>query len=157
VTAAPVTGLILSGGGARAAYQVGVLAAIAELLPAGAANPFPVIVGTSAGAINAVSLASGAMDFTRAVEHLTAFWQGFESRRVLRSDWPGVLHQATRFLGHSLLGLGAHVPVAFARQLALALSVAGQKSIFPVSSRRLPSSICGPSPSRHLATRPVRR
>ena len=51
MTAAPVTGLILSGGGARAAYQVGVLAAIAELLPAGAANPFPVLVGTSAGAI----------------------------------------------------------------------------------------------------------
>ena len=112
MTAAPVTGLILSGGGARAAYQVGVLAAIAELLPAGAINPFPVIVGTSAGAINAVSLASGAMDFTRAVEHLTLFWQGFESRRVLRSDWSGVLHQATRFFAHSLLGLGSHVPVA---------------------------------------------
>ena len=109
---APVTGLILSGGGARAAYQGGVLAAIAELLPAGAINPFPVIVGTSAGAINAVSLASGAMDFTRAVEHLTLFWQGFESRRVLRSDWSGVLHQATRFFAHSLLGLGSHVPVA---------------------------------------------
>lgn len=109
---APVTGLILSGGGARAAYQVGVLAAIAELLPVGAINPFPVIVGTSAGAINAVSLASGAMDFTRAVEHLTLFWQGFESRRVLRSDWSGVLHQATRFFAHSLLGLGSHVPVA---------------------------------------------
>lgn len=109
---APVTGLILSGGGARAAYQVGVLAAIAELLPAGAINPFPVIVGTSAGAINAVSLASGAMDFTRAVEHLTLFWQGFESRHVLRSDWSGVLHQATRFFAHSLLGLGSHVPVA---------------------------------------------
>ncbi len=109
---APVTGLILTGGGARAAYQVGVLAAIAELLPAGAINPFPVIVGTSAGAINAVSLASGAMDFTRAVEHLTLFWQGFESRRVLRSDWSGVLHQATRFFAHSLLGLGSHVPVA---------------------------------------------
>ena len=109
---APVTGLILSGGGARAAYQVGVLAAIAELLPASAINPFPVIVGTSAGAINAVSLASGAMDFTRAVEHLTLFWQGFESRRVLRSDWSGVLHQATRFFAHSLLGLGSHVPVA---------------------------------------------
>ena len=110
--AEPVTGLILSGGGARAAYQVGVLAAIAELLPAGAPNPFPVIVGTSAGAINAVSLASGAMDFTRAVEQLTAFWQGFESHLVLRSDWPGVIHQASRFLGHSLLGLGSLVPVA---------------------------------------------
>jgi NTE family protein len=110
--AEPVTGLILSGGGARAAYQVGVLAAIAELLPPGAANPFPVIVGTSAGAINAVSLASGAMDFTAAIERLTAFWQGFRSHLVLRSDWPGVIHQAGRFCFHSLLGLGAQVPVA---------------------------------------------
>lgn len=108
----PVTGLILSGGGARAAYQVGVLAAIAELLPPGAANPFPVIVGTSAGAINAVSLASGAMDFRAAVERLTAFWQGFRSHLVLRSDWPGVIHQASRFFRHSLLGMGANVPVA---------------------------------------------
>ncbi|MFJ7883415.1 patatin-like phospholipase family protein [Pseudomonas sp. NPDC096917] len=111
-TAEPVTGLILSGGGARAAYQVGVLAAIAQLLPAGAPNPFPVIVGTSAGAINAVSLASRATDFAGAVEHLTAFWQSFQSQRVLRSDWLGVIRQASRFLGHSLLGLGAHVPVA---------------------------------------------
>lgn len=108
----PVTGLILSGGGARAAYQVGVLAAIAELLPDGARNPFPVIVGTSAGAINAVSLASGAMDFTAAIERLTAFWQGFRSHLVLRSDWPGVIRQASRFFGHSLLGLGSQVPVA---------------------------------------------
>ena len=108
----PVTGLILSGGGARAAYQVGVLAAIAELLPAGAANPFPVIVGTSAGAINAVSLASGAMDFRAAIQRLTAFWQNFRSHQVMRSDWPGVISQASRFVGHSLLGLGAQVPVA---------------------------------------------
>jgi len=108
----PVTGLILSGGGARAAYQVGVLAAIAELLPAGSSNPFPVIVGTSAGAINAVSLASGAMDFTGAIQRLTAFWQDFRSHQVMRSDWPGVIRQATRFVGHSLLGLGAQVPVA---------------------------------------------
>ena len=91
--AEPVTGLILSGGGARAAYQVGVLAAIAELLPPGAPNPFPVIVGTSAGAINAVSLASGAMDFRASIERLTAFWQGFRSHLVLRSDWPGVVRR----------------------------------------------------------------
>lgn len=108
----PVTGLILSGGGARAAYQVGVLAAIAELLPAGASNPFPVIVGTSAGAVNAVSLASGALDFSAAVQRLTEFWQGFRSHQVLRSDWPGVIHQASRFVSHSLLGIGAKVPVA---------------------------------------------
>jgi len=106
------TGLILSGGGARAAYQVGVLAGIAELLPPGAANPFPVIVGTSAGAINAVKLASGATRFAQSVEQLTAFWQNFRSHLVLRSDWPGVIRQASRFVGHSLLGLGGQVPVA---------------------------------------------
>lgn len=108
----PVTGLILSGGGARAAYQVGVLAGIADLLPPGAPNPFPVIVGTSAGAINAVKLASGALHFRTAVHQLTEFWQGFRSHQVLRSDWPGVIGQAGRFFGNSLLGLGSHVPVA---------------------------------------------
>jgi len=54
----PVRGLILSGGGARGAYQVGVLAAIAEMVPRGAPNPFPIICGTSAGAINAALLAT---------------------------------------------------------------------------------------------------
>lgn len=111
-TAEPITGLILSGGGARAAYQVGVLAGIADLLPLGAANPFPVIVGTSAGAINAVSLASGALHFSETIRRLTDFWESFQSHQVLRSDWPGVIRQASRFVGHSLLGLGAQVPVA---------------------------------------------
>ncbi|NBF02596.1 patatin-like phospholipase family protein [Pseudomonas sp. Fl5BN2] len=110
--AEPVTGLILSGGGARAAYQVGVLEAIAELLGPGVRNPFPVIVGTSAGAINAVSLASGATDFSMAIQRLTAFWRSLRSDQVMRSDWPGVIRQASRFVGHSLLGLGAQVPVA---------------------------------------------
>ncbi|MGW7774739.1 patatin-like phospholipase family protein [Pseudomonas machongensis] len=108
----PTTGLILSGGGARAAYQVGVLAGIAELLPAGAPNPFPVIVGTSAGAINAVTLASGATRFGESVQRLTRFWQNFRSHLVLRSDWPGVMRQASRFVSHSLLGLGRQMPVA---------------------------------------------
>ncbi|WP_166359072.1 patatin-like phospholipase family protein [Pseudomonas akapageensis] len=108
----PVTGLILSGGGARAAYQVGVLAGIADLLPLGASNPFPVIVGTSAGAINAVTLASGAIHFSETIRRLTDFWEGFRSHLVLRSDWPGVIRQASRFVGHSLLGLGSQVPVA---------------------------------------------
>lgn len=107
-----VTGLILSGGGARAAYQVGVLAAIADLLPDAAKNPFPVIVGTSAGAINAVGLACGALHFSEAIRRLTAVWQGFHTHQVYRSDWPGVLRQAGRFVGHSLLGLGGDMPVA---------------------------------------------
>ncbi|BBT18052.1 hypothetical protein WP8S17C03_41010 [Metapseudomonas otitidis] len=110
--ATPVTGLILSGGGARAAYQVGVLAAIADLLPDSACNPFPVIVGTSAGAINAVGLACGALHFSEAIRRLTAVWQGFETHQVYRSDWPGVMRQSLRFLGHSLLGMNRHSPVA---------------------------------------------
>ena len=111
-SAKSVTGLILSGGGSRAAYQVGVLSAIADLLPDAAHNPFPVIVGTSAGAINAVGLACGALHFTEAIRRLTAVWQGFRTHQVYRSDWPGVLRQASRFIGHSLLGLGSQVPVA---------------------------------------------
>jgi NTE family protein len=108
----PLTGLILSGGGARAAYQVGVLAAIADLLPDAAHNPFPVIVGTSAGAINAVGLACGALHFAEAVRRLTSVWQGFHTHQVYRSDWPGVLRQVSRFIGHSLLGIGGEAPVA---------------------------------------------
>ena len=49
--------LVLTGGGARAAYQVGVLKGIAQLLPRGANCPFQVITGTSAGAVSAIALA----------------------------------------------------------------------------------------------------
>jgi len=108
----PVTGLILSGGGARAAYQVGVLAAIADLLPDTTQNPFPVIVGTSAGAINAVGLACGALQFNEAIKRLTHVWQNFHTHQVYRSDFSGVVRQASRFFGHSLLGLGKRAPVA---------------------------------------------
>lgn len=73
-TAAPVSrlGLVLTGGGARAAYQVGVLRAIAELLPDQAHSPFPVICGTSAGAINAAGLAMSATHFATGVRQLEA-------------------------------------------------------------------------------------
>lgn len=101
-----ITGLILSGGGARAAYQVGVLSAIADLLPESAENPFPVIIGTSAGAINAVSLACGALDFQQSVRKLTGIWQGFRTDLVYRTDWVGVLRQAGRFVAQHLLGIG---------------------------------------------------
>ncbi|WP_298182851.1 patatin-like phospholipase family protein [uncultured Pseudomonas sp.] len=130
----PVTGLILSGGGARAAYQVGVLAAIADLLPNAAHNPFPVIVGTSAGAINAVSLACGALHFSEAVRRLTGVWQGFHTHHVYRSDWPGVLRQASRFIGHSLLGLGGEIPVALLDSSPLAKLLARELDFTGISA-----------------------
>lgn len=101
------TGLILSGGGARAAYQVGVLAAIARMRrEAGAVegNPFPVICGTSAGAINAAFLACNADRFDAAVEELQAVWGNFRVEQVYRSDVLGMIRSGARWV--SLLSLG---------------------------------------------------
>ena len=79
-------GLVLMGGGARTAYQAGVLQALAALIkpPAGkaAAFPFQVLVGTSAGALNATYLASRAIDGLAALSGLGEFWQGLHSRVV---------------------------------------------------------------------------
>jgi NTE family protein len=101
------TGLILSGGGARAAYQVGVLAAIARMRrEAGAAhgNPFPVISGTSAGAINAAFLACSADNFDQAMEDLVHVWSHFQVEQVYRSDVLDMLRSGARWM--SLLSLG---------------------------------------------------
>jgi NTE family protein len=79
-------GLVLMGGGARTAYQAGVLQALAALIkpPAGkaAAFPFQVLVGTSAGALNATYLASRAIDGLAALSGLGEFWQGLHSHLV---------------------------------------------------------------------------
>lgn len=98
------TGLVLTGGGARAAYQVGVLAALKELLADHEGNPFPVICGTSAGAINAAALASQAGDFGAAVDDLKDVWMGFEPRHVYRADFWGVFANSARWIFHLVFG-----------------------------------------------------
>ena len=98
------TGLVLAGGGARAAYQVGVLKAIKEILPDPKVNPFPIISGTSAGAVNAGSLAVYADDFEKAVDYLLEVWRNFEPRHVYRSDFAGVLVNSTRWIAGFFLG-----------------------------------------------------
>lgn len=101
------TGLILSGGGARAAYQVGVLSALARMRrQAGAVdgNPFPVISGTSAGAINAAFLACHADHFDQAIEDLVQVWRDFQVEQVYRSDVLGMIRSGVSWL--SLLSLG---------------------------------------------------
>jgi NTE family protein len=80
------TALILPGGGARAAYQIGVLKALADLLPARAHNPFPIVVGTSAGAINATELAIHAHRFRVAVGNLERVWRNFEVPHVFDTN-----------------------------------------------------------------------
>lgn len=78
--------LLLGGGGARAAYQVGVLKAIAEMVPKGAKNPFPIICGTSAGSINTIALASNANNFHHAVERINHVWSNFKLGHVFHAD-----------------------------------------------------------------------
>jgi len=78
-------GLVLTGGGARAAYQVGALQALAELFGSGPL-PFPVVCGVSAGAINGSSLAAGADDFPRAVKKLSDTWRSLTPDHVYRTD-----------------------------------------------------------------------
>ena len=91
------TGLILSGGGARAAYQVGVLLAVKDILPP-QNNPFPIIAGTSAGALNAVSLASTSDDFQQGVEHLQKIWGELTLNHVFRTGWGDLLGGLYRIL-----------------------------------------------------------
>ena len=102
------TGLILMGGGARAAYQVGVLEGIARILesrgwPAGR-NPFPVVCGTSAGAINAAAIAAHSDDWRGAIERLTAVWHNFSASQVYRVDARGSLGNAAHWVGALLFG-----------------------------------------------------
>lgn len=109
----PLTGLILSGGGARAAYQVGVLQALSELAPNGCANPFDIICGTSAGGLNAAVLATHADCLQSGIERLEKVWNNFQSEQVYRTDWPGVLRRAARFLWTMAFGrLRPDLPVS---------------------------------------------
>ena len=85
-TQTPKTALVLPGGGARGAFQVGVLKALAERVPKGSPNPFDVISGTSAGAITSVVLASKARRFRVAVAELDWVWGNFHSEQVFRTD-----------------------------------------------------------------------
>jgi NTE family protein len=96
-------GLILTGGGARAAYQVGVLKAVRELLPLPEKNPFPIICGTSAGAVNAATLAVFADNFDAAVGSLLEVWENFHAHHVYRSDPFGVARVGVRWLAAIML------------------------------------------------------
>ena len=82
----PELGLVLTGGGARAAYQVGVLKGIAELLRRGGGCPFPVITGTSAGAVSAIALAADPAHFRRAVYAIERVWRDFRVHHVFKAD-----------------------------------------------------------------------
>jgi len=105
-------GLVLSGGGARAAYQVGVLKAIVRLLPHESPNPFQIISGTSAGAINAVALASYAGHYRQGVRHLEHIWKNFSCDQIFKSDFISVLQWSSKFLLNTFFGYRSGEPVS---------------------------------------------
>jgi NTE family protein len=100
--------LLLTGGGARAAYQVGVLQAICAMRrvhqPHDSGAPFDILVGTSAGAINAAALACGLDEFDATVEQMASIWSGFEAGQVYGADLLSVLRSGARWMG--LLSMG---------------------------------------------------
>ena len=95
---------MLPGGGARGAFQVGVLKALAELMPKGAPNPFAVLSGTSAGAINTVVLAGKARRFRFAVAELDRVWGNFRCHQVFRTDNLTMLKSSLHWLSSIILG-----------------------------------------------------
>ena len=96
--------LVLSGGGARGAYQVGVLKAIAEWLPADAPCPFEVLVGTSAGAVNAAALAARATSLREGVAALEEVWSNFHVEQVVRADAWEMLRSGLHWVGSLVTG-----------------------------------------------------
>ena len=99
----PRAGLVLTGGGARAAYQVGVVKAVRDVLGNPVKNPFPIVCGTSAGAINAAALAVQADDFTRAVANLLEVWEHMRCDHVYRTDFPSIMKSGARWLATMML------------------------------------------------------
>jgi NTE family protein len=91
-------GLVLTGGGARSAYQVGVLKGLTDLLRRGSACPFPIITGTSAGAVSAIALASDAAHFRRSVYAIESVWRDFHVNQVFKADAISMLKSGLHWL-----------------------------------------------------------
>jgi NTE family protein len=107
----PRAGLVLTGGGARAAYQVGVVKAVRDILGNPVKNPFPILCGTSAGAINATTLAVFADDYSRGVANLLEVWENMHCHHIYKTDAGSIMRTGARWLG-ALMLLSRHNPVS---------------------------------------------
>ena len=99
----PRAGLVLTGGGARAAYQVGVVKAVRDILGNPVRNPFPIVCGTSAGAINAATLAVFADNFSRGVANLLEVWEHMHCDQIYHTDPWRIMKTGARWLGALML------------------------------------------------------
>ena len=115
----PRAGLVLTGGGARAAYQVGVVKAVRDILGNPVKNPFPIVCGTSAGAINAATLAVFADNFSRAVGNLLEVWEHMRCEHIYRTDAWRILKSGARWVSAMML-ISRHNPVSLLDNAPLA-------------------------------------
>lgn len=106
--------LVLTGGGARAAYQVGVLSAIAKFIPRNHGIPFPILCGTSAGAINSTALACYASCFHLGVKKLEWVWKNLDTSKIYHNNAQGVF-------GHISRGMLASFQADYANKLPRSL------------------------------------
>ncbi|WP_114325941.1 patatin-like phospholipase family protein [Candidatus Colwellia aromaticivorans] len=106
--------LVLTGGGARAAYQVGVLSAIAKFIPRNHGTPFPILCGTSAGAINTTALGCYASCFNLGVKKLEWIWKHLDTAKIYHNDAKGVF-------GHIGKGMLASFQADYANKLPRSL------------------------------------
>ncbi len=128
--APPMIALVLPGGGARAAYQVGVLRAVARLLPRDAPLPFPIVTGTSAGSINATALAIHARTFRKGVLRISRVWENFHVNQVFRADTLGLLKTGAHWLAALAVGgLGRYNPYA----------LLDRSPLYPLLNRYIPT------------------
>ncbi len=97
------TAVVLPGGGSRGAYQVGVLKAIAAFGISD--NPFPIVVGMSAGAINAAAVAGSAGRYRDGVARLEAMWRGLRASDIYVTDFVSVTRRAIWWLVSIVLHL----------------------------------------------------
>ena len=102
-------GLILTGGGARAAYQAGVLKAISDQFP-GFDYPFPIVCGSSAGALNAVGLAAGGEIFRHSIDKVESLWLHLTSKKVYHSGYWSVAKNMGQFVKGFMTGDGIDIP-----------------------------------------------
>ncbi len=96
--------LVLSGGGARGAYQAGAVKALATLFHQQAACPFPIITGASAGAINAAFLAANAHDFSNGTQRLADLWSGLTTDRIYQTNVSSLGAMAFKLLSDLMFG-----------------------------------------------------
>jgi NTE family protein len=99
------TGLVLTAGGARGAYQAGVLDRIGKLKRfSSGTSPFSIITGTSAGAINAAAIAAGSDEFNLVTRYLSHLWKTIKMEQIFRTDVVSFMQSAGKLVQDLSIG-----------------------------------------------------